>query len=79
VGVTSSLAGRAWEHRNKTYPDSFSARYNCVMLVYYRHFDDITEAIAEEKRIKAGSRKHKEALIDALNPEWKDLHDLIEY
>jgi predicted GIY-YIG superfamily endonuclease len=32
-------------------------------------------AIAEEKRIKAGSRKRKIALIEALNPDWLDLHD----
>jgi len=28
-------------------------------LVYYKWFDTIIEAIAEEKRIKAGSRKKK--------------------
>ena len=39
----------------------------------------IIEAIAEERRIKGGSRKKKEDLINAMNPEWKDLYDEIEY
>jgi putative endonuclease len=30
-------------------------------------------AIAREKRIKAGSRKKKLALIEAANPRWRDL------
>jgi len=73
VGVTSDLPGRVYEHRNKVDPNSFSARYNCVMLVYYAFFDGIEEAIAEEKRIKAGNRKSKEALIQSMNPDWNDL------
>lgn len=77
VGVTSDLPGRAWQHKNKEYPNSFTARYNCVILVYYRYFDSIEEAIAEEKRIKAGSRKQKERLIDSINKTWADLYDTL--
>jgi predicted GIY-YIG superfamily endonuclease len=33
------------------------------------------DAIIREKQIKAGSRANKLALIEALNPEWKDLYD----
>jgi putative endonuclease len=33
------------------------------------------EAITREKKIKAGSRAKKLALIEALNPEWKDLFE----
>ena len=35
------------------------------------------EAIAREKQIKAGSRAKKIALIEGLNPEWKDLYELL--
>jgi putative endonuclease len=36
------------------------------------------EAITREKQIKAGSRAKKLALIESLNPNWKDLYgDLI--
>ena len=77
VGVTANLPSRIWEHRNKKYPDSFSAKYNCTLLVYYRLFDGFEEAIAEEKRIKGGSRAKKEALIHNMNPEWADLYESI--
>jgi len=77
IGVTSDLPGRVWEHKNKIYPDSFTARYNCVVLVFYQYHDSITEAIEEEKRLKGGNRKRKEALIDAMNPQWVDLYDTL--
>jgi putative endonuclease len=32
-------------------------------------------AIAREKKIKGGSRRKKLALIEALNPAWRDLFD----
>ena len=79
VGVTSNIASRVYEHKDKIYPTSFSAKYNCVTLVYYRRFELIIEAIAEEKRIKGGSRKKKEDLINSINSEWKDLYDEIKY
>jgi putative endonuclease len=78
VGVTSDLVKRVWEHRNKHYPNGFTARYNCVILVYHSGYFSIEEAIAEEKRLKAGSRKQKEMLIDSMNPEWNDLWEQIE-
>jgi len=33
------------------------------------------DAIAREKQIKGGSRKKKLALIEALNPTWRDLYE----
>jgi putative endonuclease len=79
VGVTSNIASRVYEHKDKIYPKSFSAKYNCIKLVYYRRFELIIEAIAEEKRLKGGNRKKKEALINHMNPDWKDLYDEIKY
>ena len=35
----------------------------------------ISSAIAREKQLKNWSRKKKEALIDAANPDWRDLVD----
>ena len=37
----------------------------------------MTSAIEREKQIKAGSRKRKLALIEALNPGWEDLYEAI--
>jgi putative endonuclease len=75
IGVTSNLEKRAFEHRLKVFPTSFTCRYNCVVLVYYAHFTTIEEAILEEKRLKGSSRKYKETLIDGMNPGWEDLYD----
>ena len=33
----------------------------------------------EEKRIKGGSRKKKEMLINSMNPERKDLYEDIKF
>jgi putative endonuclease len=74
VGVTSDLCKRIWQHRTKFYAKSFTASYNCVMLVYYQTFQRIEDAIAEEKRIKAGSRQQKEKLIAGINPGWVDMY-----
>ena len=79
TGVTSILAARVTQHKEKFYPNSFSAKYNCVKLVYYKWFDTIIEAITEEKRIKGGSRKKKEILINSMNPQWNDLYELVKF
>lgn len=73
TGVTSDLKNRIFEHKEKIHPKSFSAKYNLNKLVYYQAFHSIEEAIAEEKRIKAGSRKKKIILIENFNPKWEDL------
>jgi putative endonuclease len=44
-------------------------------LCNYEGFQKIEEVIAREKQIKAGSRQKKEALINSINPEWKDLYN----
>ena len=75
VGVSANLIARVQEHKQKTHPKSFTAKYNCDKLVYHNSFSTIEEAIAEEKRIKAGSRQKKIDLINQMNPAWKDLTD----
>jgi putative endonuclease len=79
TGVTSGIGARVVQHKEKLYPSSFSAKYNCIKLVYCKWFDTIIEAIAEEKRIKGGSRKKKKILINSMNPEWNDLYEQIKF
>ena len=73
TGVTSDLTKRVQEHKEKKYERSFSAYYNVDKLVYYENYLNIEEAIAEEKRIKGGSRAKKIRLIESKNAEWRDL------
>jgi len=42
-------------------------------LVYFEQGNDAYSAIAREKQIKAGSREKKVALIQSINPQWRDL------
>ena len=72
TGVTNDLDRRLAEHRNSN-STGFTGRYKVQHLVYTQQFDNIVDAIAEEKRIKAGSRKKKEDLISKHNPSWHDL------
>ncbi|MDE5417550.1 GIY-YIG nuclease family protein [Labilibaculum sp. DW002] len=77
TGVTSNLKLRVVQHKEKTNPKSFTARYNVDELVYYEQFFDIGEAIEREKQIKAGSRQKKIDLINEYNPEWRDLFETL--
>lgn len=77
VSVTSDLRVRVWQHKNKEFSNSFTVKYNCNKLVYYNSFSRIEDAIVEEKKIKGGSRQRKIDLINSINPEWKDLYEVI--
>jgi len=74
TGVTSNLIQRIYKHKNKTYDNSFTKRYNIDKLVYYEIFEDIELAISREKQIKDGNRARKEKLINNINPNWNDLY-----
>lgn len=52
VGVTSNVALRVYEQKDKMYPKSFSSTYHCIKLVYYRRFELIIEANSRRKAIK---------------------------
>ncbi len=72
TGVTVDLERRVFEHKHKTLP-GFTSRYHITKLVYYEEFPSPSTAILREKAIKGMSRAKKFALIDSMNPEWKDL------
>jgi len=76
TGVTSDLPRRAYEHREGLI-DGFTKRYSCKLLVWYEAHDTMEAAIVREKQIKAGSRKDKIQLIQALNPAWDDLYNTL--
>ncbi len=71
-GVTSDLPQRTWQHRESVV-EGFTERYGCKRLVWYELHATMEYAIAREKQIKGGSRPKKIALIEAENPEWRDL------
>jgi putative endonuclease len=72
IGVTSDLIKRVWQHKNHLIP-GFTRKYNVSLLVWYEVHSEMLSAIAREKRIKEWHRQWKIELIEALNPEWRDL------
>ena len=76
IGVTSDLAKRIWEHKNKVY-DGHTEKYNKNRLVYYEVLDDPENAIIREKQLKNWHRQWKINLIEEKNPNWEDLYEEI--
>lgn len=72
VGVTNNIYRRIWEHKHPTEP-CFTSIYRLDTLVYLEETESIEDAIAREKQIKSWRREKKIALIESINPEWKDL------
>ncbi len=73
VGVTSDLIQRVWQHKNNLAP-GFTQQYGVHTLVYFELHATMLDAISREKRLKAGSRAKKVALIEAMNSDWHDLY-----
>ena len=74
TGVTNNLERRVLEHRSGK-GSKFTSKYNAKKLVYFECGNNVNEAIAREKQIKAGSRQKKIDLIAEMNPKWHDLYD----
>ncbi len=77
IGVTSNLDGRIWEHINNQ-GSEFVKKYRLYDLVYFEHFEQITDAISREKQLKNWHKDWKINLIKSVNPEMKDLKDQLE-
>lgn len=73
VGMTNDLEYRVLQHRSKSDPRSFTARYNLWKLIYLEDAPEAISVIAREKEIKGWTRQKKIELIESVNPDWKDL------
>ena len=72
VGMTSDLAGRTWEHRERVM-DGFTKRYWVDRLVYFEAHDDAEVAAKRERAMKRWRRQWTIQLIENGNPTWRDL------
>ncbi len=75
TGVSNNIARRLYEHRYVE-KDSFYNKYRCYYLIYFDWFQNINQAIEQEKRIKGWKREKKIKLIKTMNPEMKFLNNL---
>ncbi len=76
VGVTNDLKQRLYWHKNSQ-TSSFTSKYKCFYLIYFEHFQDISQGIAREKQLKGWRREKKIELIENFNPNWNFLNDNI--
>jgi putative endonuclease len=74
TGVTNNLQRRMYEHKHHLVA-GFTSRYHITRLVYYEETSDVQAAISREKQIKGWLRAKKLALIESVNPEWRDLSE----
>jgi len=74
TGVTNDIRRRVYEHKRRLVP-GFTSRYNIDRLVYFESTTEIRSAIMWEKQIKGWLRAKEIALIEASNPDWRDLSE----
>ena len=75
VGVTNDITRRMQEHRTAPV-HTFAGRHGLSRLVYIEEHRYILNAIAREKQLKGWRRERKIALIESINPGWKELGHL---
>lgn len=75
VGVTNDIVRRLYEHNFGEDETTYTYRRRPAYLVYYEKFNDPTQAIAYEKKLKKWSRQKKVALI---KQDWERLCELSE-
>ena len=74
IGVTSDLERRVFEHKKKLVA-GFTSKYNLDRLVYFEDTEDVQAAIGREKQLKGWLRRRKAALVETMNPDWRDLSE----
>jgi putative endonuclease len=72
TGVTSNAVRRVYQHREGT-GSIHVKEFQKTRLVYIERHEEIEMAIAREKLVKKWKRAWKFALIEADNPDWRDL------
>jgi putative endonuclease len=74
VGSATDLSWRIYEHKEKLRL-GFTSTYGVTMLVWYEDYPSIIEARHREYAIKKWRRAWKIALIERMNPDWRNLYD----
>lgn len=75
TGITNDLIRRVQEHKQGRNKNSHTSKYGIKSLVYFEIFDDPEEAIAREKFVKKLTRARRVNMIEAGNPDWRELYD----
>jgi putative endonuclease len=76
IGSTDDLPRRAWEHREGVIP-GFTKKYGVKLLVWFETHESRESALLRERQMKKWERRWKLQVIEAKNPQWRDLADEI--
>ena len=76
IGVTNNLSARIHAHKEGQ-GSAFCKKYNVKLLVWYKTYDMVTDAIQRETTMKHWPRAWKLALIEKENPDWNDLYEAL--
>ena len=76
IGRSKQLKIRLKQHINNS-SKTFTGKYNVKKLVYFETTKYVNNSIKRERQIKKWNREWKENLIKDMNPDWKDLSDLL--
>ncbi|ANK83204.1 MAG: excinuclease ABC subunit C [Rhizobiales bacterium NRL2] len=77
IGLTNDLRRRLAQHREGW--SEFTRKYRVHHLVYFENHSDIQAARQRERTLKYWRRNWKLALIEKLNPDWRDLEGEIPF
>ena len=72
IGFTNNLERRIQEHKSGLI-EGFTQKYQIHKLVYYEYYQNASAAITREKELKGWKRERKNALVQSVNPEWKEI------
>jgi len=72
TGMTGFFDTRISQHKSGEI-EGFTKKYKCDRLVYYERYDDVYVAKRRELQLKGWRKEKKIALIEKMNPRWKDL------
>ena len=72
VGVSNNVYARSGQHKMGI-GSAFCRKYKIDQLVYYEEHQYILNAIDRETEIKKWRPAKKVALIEHMNPSWRDL------
>jgi len=73
-GSPSSPLRRIWQHREGV-GSVFTRKYRVTRLVWYEFHGQMSAALKRELQIKEWRRRWKLELIEAANPDWRDLYE----
>lgn len=78
TGVTTDLLARVHQHRSETF-GGYTAERAIKRLVWFERHEEIEAAIGREKTIKRWPRQWKFNVIEASNPDWRDLAEALGF